>query len=68
MNKKIIDVVVEINDNGHYIAVPQMNEDISFFGIGKTFDEAFKDLQNSYIEAKQLCPSLDEMIFVLQSS
>ena len=51
-------VIIERNDNGNYQAVPQMDENISFFGMGKTVAEAMKDLQNSYEEAMAMDPSL----------
>ena len=55
-------VIIERNDNGNYQAVPQMSENISFFGMGKTVAEAMKDLQNSYEEAMAMEPSLPKNI------
>lgn len=48
---KAVKVIIELNDNGNYQAVPQMDENIAFFGMGKTVGEAMEDLQNSYMEA-----------------
>ena len=53
-----VKVIIERNDNGNYQAVPQMDENISFFGMGKTVREAMADLQNSYEEAMAMEPRL----------
>lgn len=60
---KTIKVIIERNDNGNFQAVPQMNESIAFFGMGKTVAEAMVDLNNSYLEAKSLETSLPDMKF-----
>lgn len=60
---KTVKVIIERNDNGNYQAVPQMNENIAFFGMGKNLAEAMGDLQNSYMEAKVMEPGLPEMNF-----
>ena len=60
---KTIKVIIERNDNGNFQAVPQMNESIAFFGMGKTVAEAMDDLHNSYLEAKSLETSLPDMNF-----
>lgn len=60
---KTIKVIIERNDNGNYQAIPQMDANIAFFGMGKTVNEAMDDLNNSYSEAKILEPSLAEMKF-----
>ncbi len=60
---KTIKVIIERNDNGNYQAVPQMEENIAFFGMGKTVTEAMDDLQNSYMEAKLMEPTLSEIKF-----
>lgn len=62
-NMKNIKVIIERNDNGNFQAVPQMEENIAFFGMGKTVTEALDDLQNSYLEAKSFEPNLAEMKF-----
>lgn len=62
-NMKTVKVIIERNDNGNYQAVPQMNENIAFFGMGKTVEEAMEDLHNSYMEAKEMEPELPEMQF-----
>lgn len=55
-------VIIERNDNGNYQAVPQMDANISFFGMGKTVAEAMSDLQNSYKEAMTMEPTLPKDI------
>jgi hypothetical protein len=60
---KTIKVIIERNDNGNFQAVPQMNESIAFFGMGKTVAEAMDDLHNSYLEAKSLETNLPDMKF-----
>ena len=60
---RTIKVIIERNDNGNYQAVPQMDENIAFFGMGKTVEEAMEDLQNSYMEAKEMEPGLPGMNF-----
>ena len=55
-------VIIERNDNGNYQAVPQMDANISFFGMGKTVAEAMSDLQNSYKEAMEMEPTLPKDI------
>ncbi len=40
INMETIKVIIERNDNGNFQAVPQMNESIAFFGMGKTVAEA----------------------------
>jgi len=59
----IVKVIVERNDNGNYQAVPEIDEKIGFFGMGKTVSAAMDDLRNSYEEAKAMEPSLPEMEF-----
>ena len=47
---KTIKVIIERNDNGNFQAVPQMNESIAFFGMGKTVaeDTSQKNKYESY--------------------
>lgn len=59
----IVKVIVERNNNGNYQAVPEIDEKIGFFGMGKTVSAAMDDLRNSYEEAKSMEPSLAEMEF-----
>ncbi len=51
-------VIIERNENGNYQAVPQLDANIGFFGIGKTVAEAMDDLRNSYKEAMAMEPTL----------
>lgn len=55
-------VIIERNNNGNYQAVPQMDENIAFFGMGKTVKEAMDDLHNSYQEAMAMDPTLPKDI------
>ncbi len=57
---KII-VIIEMNNDGSYTAVPQHDFEIGFFGEGKTVDEAITDLENSFIEARKHLPSLPDL-------
>lgn len=54
-------VIIEMNNDGSYTAVPQHNFKIGFFGEGKTVEEAITDLDNSFQEARQYLPILPEM-------
>lgn len=65
---KTVKVIIERNDNGNYQAVPQINENIAFFGMGKNLAEAMVDLYNSYDEAKIIDPGLPDMAFEYESS
>ena len=56
-----VTVIIEMNDDGSYTAVPQHNYKIGFFGEGNTVDEAIIDLNNSLAEAKEELPELPEM-------
>jgi hypothetical protein len=56
-----VTVIIEMNANGSYTAVPQHNYKIGFFGQGNTVDEAIIDLNNSFHEAKEYMPELPEM-------
>lgn len=58
-----ITVIIERNNDGSFTAVPQHKHKIGFIGMGKTVEETMTDLQNSYNEAKEMLPSLPEMIF-----
>ena len=58
-----ITVIIERNNDGTFTAVPQHKHKIGFIGMGKTVEETMTDLQNSYNEAKEMLPSLPEMIF-----
>lgn len=58
-----ITVIIERNNDGTFTAVPQHKHKIGFIGMGKTVEETITDLQNSYNEAKEMLPSLPEMIF-----
>lgn len=51
-------VIIERNENGNYQAVPQLDANIGFFGMGKTVAEAMDDLRNSYKEALSMEPTL----------
>jgi len=57
-----VKVIIERNDNGNYQAVPQLDENIAFFGMGKTVADAMDDLHNSYEEAMAMEPSLPKDI------
>lgn len=54
-------VIIEMNNDGSYTAVPQHNYEIGFFGEGKTVEEAIADLDNSLQEAHNHLPSLPDM-------
>lgn len=56
-----VTVIIEMNADGSYTAVPQHNYKIGFFGQGNTVDEAIIDLNNSFHEAKEYMPELPEM-------
>lgn len=58
-----ITVIIERNNDGTFTAVPQHKHKIGFIGMGKTVEETMTDLQNSYNEAKEMLPSLPEIIF-----
>ena len=58
-----ITVIIERNNDGTFTAVPQHKHKIGFIGMGKTVEETMTDIQNSYNEAKEMLPSLPEMIF-----
>ena len=58
-----ITVIIERNNDGTFIAIPQHNHKIGFIGMGNTVETAMSDLQNSYDEAKEMLPSLPEMTF-----
>ena len=45
-------VIIEMNNDGSYTAVPQHDFEIGFFGEGKTVEEAIADLDNSFGEAR----------------
>lgn len=47
-------VIIERNNDGTFIAIPQHNHKIGFIGMGNTVESAMSDLQNSYDEAKDL--------------
>lgn len=64
MDKTI--VIIERNQDGTFTAIPQHKHKIGFIGMGATVAETMDDLQNSYLEAKQLHPSLPEMEFAYQ--
>ena len=54
-------VIIEMNNDGSYTAVPQHDFAIGFFGEGKTVEEAISDLDNSFQEARKFLPILPEM-------
>lgn len=54
-------VLIEMNKDGSYTAIPQHNYGIGFFGMGKTVEEAISDLDNSLGEAKVELPELPDM-------
>ena len=56
-----VTVIIEMNTDGSYTAVPQHDFEIGFFGEGKSVDEAIADLDNSFAEARQHLPGLPEM-------
>lgn len=58
-----ITVIIERNNDGSYTAIPQHKHKIGFIGTGKTVEEAMDDLENSYVEAKEMLPSLPKMLF-----
>lgn len=61
-----VTVIIEMNVDGIYTAVPQHNYKIGFFGEGGTVDEAIIDLNASLEEAKELLPELPEMEWELK--
>jgi len=56
-----VTVIIEMNADGSYTAVPQHDHKIGFFGQGNSVDEAIADLNNSLDEAKEFMPELPEM-------
>lgn len=54
-------VIIEMNNDGSYTAVPQHDFEIGFFGEGKTVETAIADLNNSLLEARKYLPDLPEM-------
>ena len=54
-------VIIEMNNDGSYTAVPQHDFEIGFFGEGKTVEEAIDDLDNSFREACKHLPTLPNM-------
>lgn len=58
--EKVI-VIIEMNNDGSYTAIPQKDFGIGFFGQGNTVEEAISDLENSRKEAKVFMPELPEM-------
>ena len=54
-------VIIEMNNDGSYTAVPQHDFEIGFFGEGKTVEEAIRDLDNSLLEARNHLPNLPSM-------
>ena len=64
MNKVI--VIIEMNKDGSYTAIPQHNYEIGFFGMGRTVEEAIRDLDNSLGEAKVELPELPDMEWDIQ--
>lgn len=61
-----VTVIIELNADGIYTAVPQHNYKVGFFGEGKTVDEAIIDLNNSLQEAKEYLPELPDMEWELK--
>lgn len=61
-----VTVIIEMNEDGSYTAVPQHNYKIGFFGEGHTVDEAIIDLNNSLVEAREELPELPEMEWELK--
>ena len=61
-----VTVIIEMNADGSYAAVPQHNYKIGFFGQGNTVDEAITDLNNSLKEARDYMPELPEMEWELR--
>ena len=64
MDKTI--VIIERNNDGSFTAIPQHKHKIGFIGMGTTVAETIDDLKNSYQEARQLRPTLQEMEFEYQ--
>ena len=62
-NRKMekVTVIIEMNNDGSYTAVPQQDFGIGFFGQGSTVEEALADLETSRKEAKSYMPELPEM-------
>ncbi len=58
-----VTVIIEMNNDGTFTALPQHNHKIGFIGMGKTVEATMTDLQNSYKEAKELLPNLPDMSF-----
>ena len=61
-----VTVIIEMNNDGSYTAVPQHDFEIGFFGEGKTVDEAIADLDNSLAEARQHLSGLPKMEWELR--
>lgn len=56
-----VTVIIEMNTDGSYTAVPQHNYKVGFYGQGNTVDEAIEDLNISLEEAREFVPDLPEM-------
>lgn len=54
-------VIIEMNSDGSYTAVPKHDFEIGFFGEGKSVEEAIVDLDNSFQEARKHLPTLPDM-------
>ena len=54
-------VIIEMNSDGSYTAIPKHNYEIGFFGEGGTVEEAIADLDNSLCEARKHLTTLPEM-------
>lgn len=61
-----VTVIIEMNNDGSYTAVPQHDFEIGFFGESKSVDEAIADLDNSLAEARRHLPGLPEMVWDLR--
>lgn len=61
MDMEKVIVIIEMNKDGSYSAVPQHNYGIGFFGMGASVEEAIRDLENSHREAKAELPELPDM-------
>ena len=44
-----VKVIIERNDNGNYQAVPQLDENIAFFGMGKTVADALDEIGRAHV-------------------
>lgn len=61
-----VTVIIEMNTDGSYTAVPKHNYKVGFYGQGNTVEEAIEDLNVSLEEAREFVPELPEMEWELK--